>query len=1028
MTRNKYFVFLFILFFITGCIFTKYEFDDTENNRKDNYKGEYLISGQLTNVYGDILPDVKVKLSGDYIDSTVTDATGCFAFKNLKSGQYFVDSVKNGYIIYPESMSNLIDLTGDVTEFNLISVDYQITGEIIYINQIQGMAHISPYNNKKVTNVIGVVTGLKRKSGIGGDFQTIYLQSPYNDDELATSEAVKIWTTDDIDYSVGELLLIKEGVVKEDDTNPDDYYEKWDGNLTRTQINCSTQNIVRLSAGNRLPPAVVIGKYGRGIPKIVSDDSANGDVNDPDTLFDPENYAIDFFESLEYMRVEVRNALVVGGYNKYDEMFVSPDIGAGLDNISPRGGAVLSDMQKFPTNIIKIKKLTGAIKKSGDKINSGTIYTSPIVGIMDYGFGCYTIFSTENIANDNPYYLQTYQKEVTVIENDDEVLTVSGFNLENFSADSKQKKIEGIRETIVTNLKCPDIIGLIEVQDDSGEVDDGTVKSDETLINLISNINNKVNTDIIDYDYRYISPKNNTDGGAPGANIRVAFLFNKKRVAFIDRGSANYDDETRVVNKDGIAEISFSPGRIAPNDDSFNSTRKSIVGEFSFCNEKVFVIVNHFSSKRGDYPIFGNIQPPIFGSEPKRHKQAETVNKFVKNILTIEPGANIVMVGDYNDFHFSKTLQIVKGNELFNLIEDLPDNKRYSYNHNGVSQTLDHILISLNMAYKLPKIDIVNCFTDFGYSENVVFSDHDPVISSYKFGNTDDDITPPEWLSGYPVINSIGMNKINFSFRINERGVGYYIVLPKGEAAPTVEQIKLGVDSDNIPISLSGSKILIKNYDSKLDIKSLKSDKEYELYLVAEDNEIDPNIMKDYVKLSFKTLSSGDLIVNNSFEENDGVGTAPDSWGMKSSGSCVVTKDESYDSEYSCYFESLTTSIGGRELQSDVFPLDNSFDITISGYFKTNEPVENTKVSLKIWYFSDEEGITSASTASYTMTSVSLTSTGVWELKEYNRTKSQIPANCKSARISMRVMHVKDIGTEDSRVYFDKVSLNIKQE
>ena len=41
------------------------------------------------------------------------------------------------------------------------------------------------------------------------------------------------------------------------------------------------------------------------------------------------------------------------------------------------------------------------------------------------------------------------------------------------------------------------------------------------------------------YDYRQIDPENNADGGAPGGNIRVGFLFRTDRgLRFVDRGDS----------------------------------------------------------------------------------------------------------------------------------------------------------------------------------------------------------------------------------------------------------------------------------------------------------------------------------------------------------------------------------------------------------------------------------------------------------------------------------------------------------
>jgi hypothetical protein len=62
--------------------------------------------------------------------------------------------------------------------------------------------------------------------------------------------------------------------------------------------------ITVLSTGNALPAAVAIGLGGRTAPTQVIDDDAFA-------VFDPAQDGSDFYESLEGMPVDVRNAVVV---------------------------------------------------------------------------------------------------------------------------------------------------------------------------------------------------------------------------------------------------------------------------------------------------------------------------------------------------------------------------------------------------------------------------------------------------------------------------------------------------------------------------------------------------------------------------------------------------------------------------------------------------------------------------------------------------------------------------------------------
>jgi predicted extracellular nuclease len=74
-------------------------------------------------------------------------------------------------------------------------------------------------------------------------------------------------------------------------------------------------------------------------------------------------------------------------------------------------------------------------------------------------------------------------------------------------------------------------------------------------------------------------------------------------------------------------------------------------------------------------------------------------------------------------------LNILKGNLLTNPLENLPIEEQYTYNFEGNSQALDHILISKNLANMSPEFKVVHINSDFGMQS----SDHDPVELRIKF-------------------------------------------------------------------------------------------------------------------------------------------------------------------------------------------------------------------------------------------------------------------------------------------------------
>ena len=153
-------------------------------------------------------------------------------------------------------------------------------------------------------------------------------------------------------------------------------------------------------------------------------------------------------------------------------------------------------------------------------------------------------------------------------------------------------------------------MALEEVQDNTGATDDGTVAADQTLTKLTDAI---VAAGGPRYQWREIDPVNDKDGGEPGGNIRVVFLFNPARVSFVDRGASSVNRSTTgtsVVKSHGDPALTLSPGRIDPANPVWTTSRKPLAGEFRFRGKPVFVIANHFNSKGGDQNADGRFQFP----------------------------------------------------------------------------------------------------------------------------------------------------------------------------------------------------------------------------------------------------------------------------------------------------------------------------------------------------------------------------------------------------------------------------------
>ena len=385
--------------------------------------------------------------------------------------------------------------------------------------------------------------------------------------------------------------------------------------------------------------------------------------------------------------------------------------------------------------------------------NVGDRFPGVMEGVLDYNFGNFKLLVTTVPAHVDG----GLAKEVTALSSGGDRLTVASFNVENLDPADGAAKFAGLAAVIVHNLLTPDVMGLEEIQDNNGPTDNGVTDADVTINTLIQAI---VDAGGPRYEFRQINPINDQEGGEPGGNIRVGFLFNTARVQFVDRvgPGSTPTGNTSAVNAGGTADIDSSPGRLQDPDittavypggavNAFTASRRPLVGEFVFNGNTVFVIANHFNSKGGDDPLFGRFQPPRFGSENQRREQARIVRDFVTRLISVcTPGptfrecdtpTNVVVMGDLNDYHFSRPLTILESQEgalapalrLTNLIETLPENERYTYVFEGNTQSLDGgILASANLTVPTRfEYDVVHVNAEF--QDQV--SDHDTQIARF---------------------------------------------------------------------------------------------------------------------------------------------------------------------------------------------------------------------------------------------------------------------------------------------------------
>ncbi len=572
------------------------------------------------------------------------------------------------------------------------------------VPDLQGAGHSSPFDGQWVHGIEARVTAIATDA----DF---WIASEQSDGDPSTSEGLRVLGSKGFPpVSEGARVRLSGRVTEVGRA----------GRLSVTALQLSELEVE--DAPPSIPGPERLGEDSRRIPTEVID-------NDSLRHFEPEYDGIDFWESLESMKVSLRNPVVVGPSTRYGDLVVVADEGRGTSLRTKRGGLLLRPGDYNPERIT----LSFDTTTEPPQADVGDRFDGEIVGIVDYDHGVYLI----RVLETPPLLPSKVDIESTNLNPTRKNLTLATFNVFNLGPQSETSRVENLARMVVDHLRRPDILALQEVQDNSGPEDDGVVSADQSVERIIVSIRSVGGPA---YDYRQVDPINGQEGGYPGANIRVVLLFNPKRVEAIDRGDAGPSGAAAVRLDLGDVAIEPSPGRLAPShpafqgiDGRYGGSRRPLVSEFVFRGKSLFVINCHLNSKRADTGLFGREQPPRFISEDQRSQQARIVRDFVSEILSLDSAAAVVVLGDFNDHEFRAPLRVLTGGSLSNLIERVPLSERYTYNYRGNSQVLDHILVSPWLAARA-EIDIVHGNSDLALWR--ASSDHDPVIARFTFRST----------------------------------------------------------------------------------------------------------------------------------------------------------------------------------------------------------------------------------------------------------------------------------------------------
>ena len=544
----------------------------------------------------------------------------------------------------------------------------------LLVGQIQGEGHSSAYVGQSVvTN--GIVTAV--------DSNGFYIQDS-GDGNARTSDGIFVFTSTAPEVFVGDLVSVA-GRVSE--------FVGGAGGLSVTQIVSPIVDIA--SYGNVLPAATLIGAGGLLPPTQVIDD-------DRLTSYDPTTDGIDFWESLEGMRVTIDNPLVVSNTNNFGETDVVASLGVGATGVNDRGGITVS-AGDFNPEKIQIDDDSAIFSGFAPGYNVGDQLSS-VTGIVNYAFNQFEVLVTDAVTLTKDVVLQ---REVTQLVGDADHLSIATYNVENLNA--SDNKFDVLASNIVYNLRAPDVIALQEIQDANGAASGGSLSGVPTANGLIAAI---AQLGYGNYKYVEIAPTTaNSTGGEPNGNIRNGYLYNDDRVDYV-AGSA-----TLITGS------------------AYSNSRNPLAAQFAFNGETVTAINVHFTSRGGSDPLWGATQPPTDAGDASRTAQAAGVKAWVQDRLAADPSLNVAILGDWNGFYFenaqTQLTDPARGGVFTNLSTLLAPEERYSYLFEGNAQLLDNILVTGGLLAGA-RYDAVHINSQFTGDRP---TDHDPQLALLKLGN-----------------------------------------------------------------------------------------------------------------------------------------------------------------------------------------------------------------------------------------------------------------------------------------------------
>jgi len=534
------------------------------------------------------------------------------------------------------------------------------------------------------TDTVGIVTGVTPRG--------FYLQDREGDGLPQTSDGIYVFTYDAPSIEVGDCVAVFDAMVQE-------YYGKTElSHVGRIELSdaCDGSDIA--------PIQLPFGRLGMEYE--------------------------DEYEQYEGMLVELDglDAIVHGPTERYSsgevEIAVLPAIlqpAVKYGRIMRESDTLVDNGGPDETSLLHVSNLVGARlpnARFGDRLYSGDDGTQPLRAVLDYNYGKYQFML---LPDERVTVRPVSRFPDNVIEPSADEFTICTYNVHGLGTGMEQlpdreeylQALSRQAEVIAESLHGCTVVALQET---------GTPVDAAALAQRLEQEHQ------LPYEAVALMGPGSHSAEFP---LTDSFLVRSDRVdvldSFTSQGCTDRDYGVLVLDSELCPDEQFP---------LFN--RPPLVMDIEVTGEwegaySLRLVNNHWKSKAGDEDV----------NEIRRMMQAKHVADLSDEWLAEEAGRHIVVLGDLNDFLASAPISLLEHGADYPLVNTwtyLPDSDRYSFIFNGVSQILDHVLISPSMVDSLSIVDVAHQNADFaecatvGRSEQCQASDHDALMVSIRPG------------------------------------------------------------------------------------------------------------------------------------------------------------------------------------------------------------------------------------------------------------------------------------------------------